>query len=81
MRLHISPSWPLQAGSHVVRRILPNGSIATAAGIGGAAGSTGDGGPATNAKLNGPHSVTSDGAGGFWIVRQAGRLNVLEGQA
>lgn len=64
------PFVPYQVGNHVIRRIYTNGTVITVAGTGGVSGSTGDGGQATNGKLNGPHSVTSDGVlGGFWIVR------------
>lgn len=50
----------------VVRRVT-SGVITTIAGIGGLSGYSGDGGPATNALLNGPQAVTVDPAGNVFI--------------
>ena len=58
-------------GSNVVRRIAPDGVIRTVAGDG-SAGSSGDGGPATEAQLRGPFGVDVLPGGGFLI---ADRLN------
>jgi hypothetical protein len=49
-----------------VRKVSTSGTITTVAGTG-TAGYTGDGGPATNAELNGPQGVVVDGAGKLYI--------------
>src|SRR4051812_6408178 len=59
-------------GNHVVRRIAPDGTITSVAGIGGKAGYAGDGGPATHATLNEPYEVRFDRAGNLYVVE---RLN------
>ena len=51
----------------VVRKISPDGSIATVAGSG-TPGYTGDGGPALNGRLNGPFGVAVDRAGNLYIA-------------
>jgi len=51
-----------------VRRVSPSGTITTVAGNGGILGSTGDGGPATNAQLPFPTGVVVDGVGNLFIV-------------
>jgi hypothetical protein len=56
------------SGANRVRRVLPNGKIITVAGSGTVAGSSGDGGPATSAKLNTPHGVAMMPDGGFLIA-------------
>jgi uncharacterized protein (TIGR03437 family) len=50
-----------------IRRIALNGTISTVAGTG-TAGFTGDGGPAINARLNGPFGVAVDAAGDLYIA-------------
>ena len=50
-----------------VRRVFPNGTIRTVAGTG-TAGFSGDGGPATSARLNLPHAVAAMPDGGFLIA-------------
>jgi hypothetical protein len=50
-----------------VRKVTPDGTIATVAGNG-AAGSTGDGGPATDASIGRPDGVTVDASGSLYIV-------------
>ena len=50
-----------------VRKVTPTGIISTFAGTG-TAGYSGDGGPATSAKLSGPMSVLVDGAGFVYIA-------------
>ena len=52
---------------HRVRRIAPDGTIATIAGTG-VAGFSGDGGPATSAQLNQPVRVALDAAGNVYIA-------------
>jgi hypothetical protein len=52
---------------HVIRKVTA-GVINTIAGIGGLAGYSGDGGPATNALLNGPVAVAVDPAGNVFIA-------------
>ncbi len=49
-----------------VRKVNPSGYISAFAGTG-VAGFTGDGGPATNAKLNSPRGLLVDGAGNVYI--------------
>ena len=53
--------------NHRIRRVGIDGVITTIAGTG-VAGNTGDGGPATLAKLNGPTSVSLDGAGNLFVA-------------
>ncbi len=52
---------------HRIRKITPDGVIHTIAGTG-AAGYTGDGGPATQATFNKPHEIRFDAAGDLFIV-------------
>lgn len=54
-------------GNHAIRRIGTDGIITTVAGIG-EAGFSGDGGPATQAKLNNPKGVTVDSDGVIYIA-------------
>jgi hypothetical protein len=53
--------------NNVVREVTTSGIINTVAGIG-TAGSTGDGGPATSAKLNGPQGLAVDSTGALFIA-------------
>ncbi|HEX2232245.1 MAG TPA: hypothetical protein VHG69_02655, partial [Thermoleophilaceae bacterium] len=57
--------------NHVIRRITAAGIISTVAGNG-SAGSSGDGGPATSARLDGPGDVQIDGAGNLYIPEYNG---------
>ena len=50
-----------------VRRITPDGKIMTVAGTTGISGYTGDGGPASQAKLQDPLGVTVDTGGRVYI--------------
>src|SRR5947208_2599138 len=56
------------ANNEVVRRVSPAGTITTVAGTLTVSGSTGDGGPATAAKLNLPEGVAATADGGFLIA-------------
>jgi sugar lactone lactonase YvrE len=55
------------ASADIVNRIDPTGTVTTVAG-GGPGPSIGDGGPATNAQLNGPARIAFDGAGNLYIA-------------
>ncbi len=58
----------VEIGNHVVRRVdAKTGKISTIAGTG-VAGFSGDDGPAINAKLNQPHSLTFDAQGICWFA-------------
>jgi uncharacterized protein (TIGR03437 family) len=54
-------------GANVIRRMTPTGIVTTVAGNG-AAGFSGDGGPATAASLNGPEGMALDRAGNLYIA-------------
>lgn len=72
-----------------IRKVTPSGIISTFAGTG-RPGYSGDGGPATNARLSGPLSVVVDGAGFVYIaytgnnvvrmVNSAGIISTYAGQ-
>ncbi|MGH7596736.1 MAG: FlgD immunoglobulin-like domain containing protein [bacterium] len=55
-----------------IRKVDAGGTITTFAGTG-TAGFSGDGGPATSARLNEPSDVLRDGAGNFYIVDRLNR--------
>src|SRR5215510_1245064 len=56
-------------GNHRVRKVARNGIITTIAGTG-VGGWSGDGGPATSARLNEPYEVRFDSLGNiFWVER------------
>ncbi|MBV8569225.1 MAG: choice-of-anchor D domain-containing protein, partial [Acidobacteriaceae bacterium] len=57
--------------NQVVRKVsVSTGNITTAAGLGGAAGFSGDGGPATQALLQTPGGLAIDGMGNLYIADQ-----------
>ncbi|MET9931167.1 MULTISPECIES: RICIN domain-containing protein [unclassified Streptomyces] len=55
------------AENHRVRKVTPDGTISTAAGTG-TAGFSGDGGPATSARLNNPYALLLDSTGVLYIA-------------
>ena len=70
-------------GNNCIRKISPGGTITTVAGSG-TSGYSGDGGPATSAKLNGPVSLTIDASGALFIsdysnfrIRKVSREGVI----
>ena len=54
--------------NHIIRKITGAGIITTYAGTGGTAGSSGDNGAATSAKLNSPYGVAIDSNGNLYIA-------------
>lgn len=70
--LEIGPDGTLywcELDNHLVRRLdLKSGIISTIAGTGGVKGFDGDGGPATKAKMNGPHELRFDAAGNLIVA-------------
>ncbi len=58
------------SSNHRIRRVTPNGMIATIAGSG-VSGFSGDGDPATVARLHGPHSVAVDASGNLYVADEA----------
>lgn len=66
--------------NHAIRRIYANGSIVTIAGSGASGTPLGDGGPATQAKLNQPYSAALDafpalgGNGGMFVCDSANHV-------
>src|SRR5207244_2819039 len=54
--------------NHAIRQVSPTGTITTVAGTLTVSGSTGDGGPATAAKLNSPSGVATTADGGYLIA-------------
>lgn len=68
--VEIAPDGSLYIGdanNHRIRRVDASGEITTVAGSG-VAGFSGDGGPATLARLNFPRNVAFDAAGNFYIA-------------
>lgn len=65
-------------GNRRVRRVDPSGVITTIAGTGGA-GSSGDGGPAVEARFEDPRDVAFDGHGNLYVVdTEAHRVRVID---
>ncbi len=64
--------------NHRIRKIAPDGTISTVAGTG-EKGYSGDGGPATAAKLNEPYEVRFDAAGNlYWCERASHTVRKLD---
>lgn len=59
--------------NHVVRRVFANGTVVLVAGTG-VAGWSGDGGPASLARLSAPSAMSSSGAGGLYIAEYDTRV-------
>ena len=57
--------------NHCIRKITPGAAVSTIAGTGAIGGSSGDGGPATSARLYNPAGVAVDTAGNVYITDQA----------
>jgi hypothetical protein len=57
----------VDTGNHRIRRVGSDGTITTIAGTG-TAGYSGDGGPATLARLDTPHGITVDAAGNVYVA-------------
>src|SRR4030095_14564851 len=55
------------SGNYRVRKVTPQGVISTVAGTG-VSGFSGDGGPATSARINYPRDVAVDGSGNLYIA-------------
>ncbi len=65
--------------NHVVRRIAPDGRISTVAGTG-TVGSTGDNGPASQARLDIPGPLAVDASGNLYIgERNSGKIRKVDG--
>lgn len=63
---------------HRIRKVEPNGTISTIAGTG-TIGSTGDGGPATDATLSHPMGLAFDDAGNLYVADyQADRIRMID---
>jgi uncharacterized protein (TIGR03437 family) len=74
------PGWNFFTGDygddpadHRIRKVSPNGIITTVAGIG-AAGFSGDGGPASTAALHAPLGVAVDEAGNIYVADGGNRV-------
>lgn len=59
-----------EAGANRIRQVSPAGVIATVAGTG-AAGTSGDGGPAASAAVNAPYHVAVDASGDIFFTQMA----------
>jgi len=62
--------WFCEYSGHRIRRVAPDGTIHTVAGIG-QKGYSGDGGPALQAAFNLPHEIRFDAEGNFYVTDMA----------
>ncbi len=63
------------AAEQVIRKInIPTGTIYAVGGTAGSAGYTGDGGPATAARLNGPDGIATDGSGNIFFCDRISKV-------
>jgi streptogramin lyase len=62
-----------EVDNHVIRRVAPDGTISTVAGMG-QRGYSGDGGPALEAKVNEPYEIRFDTAGNMLFVEMKNHL-------
>lgn len=60
--------WITDSNNNAVRFVSSAGILSTVAGVGGTAGNTGDGGPASLALLSNPIGAVVDGSGGIFIT-------------
>lgn len=67
------------SNNSVVRKVTPAGVISTVAGTGGKLGYSGDGGPATSAKMGAPMGVAVDSAGNLYIADFFGWIREVNG--
>ncbi|MBS1811478.1 MAG: hypothetical protein JST84_25170 [Acidobacteria bacterium] len=76
---HLGNLYIADQGNYRVRRVSPDGVITTVAGSG-LSGSTGDGGPATSARMY-PYDVAVDAAGNLYILEstRVRKVNVSTG--
>jgi streptogramin lyase len=81
--------WWCEYDAHVIRRLDQNGTVALVAGTG-TAGYSGDGGPATEARLDQPHEIRLDREGHLYFTdtrnhavrrvdRNSGRISTVAG--
>lgn len=73
-----------EVGNSVIRKVNTSGIISTIAGIAGEGGYSGDGGPATNAKIANPFGLTFDTSGnlyfsnnGYYCVRKIDKNGII----
>ncbi len=77
-----------ERGNQRIRKVMPNGTISTIAGVG-SSGFSGDGSPAVSAQLAGPGGIVSDEAGNLYVtdslntrirkITPDGKINTIAG--
>jgi len=78
VRGHEGALYICDTANHRIRKVTPSGKISTLAGTG-ERGWSGDGGPATAAKLNEPYEARLDAAGNvFWVERLSHTVRKLD---
>jgi hypothetical protein len=65
--------------NHIIRKISTDGNISTIAGIAKQAGYSGDGGPATSARLNGPQNIAIDTDGTIYFSDNEAVIRKISG--